>query len=332
MPDRILVLGSNSFSGSHFVAHALAAGCEVAAVSRSPEPHPVFLPYRWGGGPPADRFSFHRLDLNTDLDAILALTDELRPELFVNFAAQSMVAESWLHPEHWMATNVVATVKLHDGLRRRAFLKRYLHVSTPEVYGSCEGLVAEHTRYAPSTPYAVSRAAADMSLATFFRNYAFPVVFTRAANVFGPGQQLYRIIPRALLFFLTGRRLQLHGGGRSIRSFIHVEDVAEGTLAAARRGAPGEVFHLSTPVNVTVREVVERLAARVGVRFEEAVEIVGDRPGKDPAYLLDSRKARAELGWEPRRTLEQGIEDTLAWITANLDTLRAQPCDYVHKP
>jgi dTDP-glucose 4,6-dehydratase len=330
--DAVLVIGSNSFSGSQFVDHALRAGLRVAAVSRSAEPHPAFLPYRWAGAPPANRFSFHALDLNRDLDAILALVDELRPRWVVNFAAQSMVAESWQHPDHWMQTNVVATVRLHEGLRRRTFLEKYVHVSTPEVYGSCEGLIAEHTRYNPSTPYAVSRAAADMSLMTYFRNYAFPVVFTRAANVFGPGQQLYRIIPRTLLFFLTGRRLQLHGGGRSVRSFIHIEDVAAGTLAAARAGAPGEIFHLSTKVNVSVREVVERLAARVGVRFEEAVEVVGDRPGKDSAYLLDSAKAKAQLGWEPRRTLEEGIEDTLAWIERHREALLAQPADYVHKP
>ena len=333
MPERLVVIGSNSFSGSHFVAHALAQGCQVSAVSRSAEPHPVFLPYRaWGASPPPPGFSFHQLDLNHDLDAILALVDAVRPDYVVNFAAQSMVAESWQHPEHWMATNVVSTVRLHEGLRRRPFLKKYVHVSTPEVYGSCEGLIPEHTRYNPSTPYAVSRAAADMSLATFFKNYGFPVVFTRAANVFGPGQQLYRIIPRTLLFFLTGRRLQLHGGGRSVRSFIHIQDVAEGTLAAARTGAPGEIFHLSTTVNISVRALVEQLAARTGVRFDEAVEVVGDRPGKDSAYLLDSSKARSLLGWEPRRSLEQGIEDTLAWITTHRETLLAQPADYLHKP
>jgi dTDP-glucose 4,6-dehydratase len=330
--ERLLVIGSNSFSGSHLVAQALREGCQVAGVSRSPEPSRAFLPYRWPGGDPHGRFTFHQLDLNQDLEAILALVDQLRPEVVVNFAAQSMVAESWLHPGHWMATNVVATVRLHEGLRRRDFLRRYVHVSTPEVYGSMQGLTPEHTRYDPSTPYAVSRAAADMSLMTFFRNYGFPVVFTRAANVYGPGQQLYRIIPRAILFFLTGRRLQLQGGGRSVRSFVHVHDVALGTLAAARRGAPGEIFHLSTASSLSVRALVELLAGRMGVRFEDAVEIVGDRPGKDSAYLLDSAKARAQLGWEATTTLEAGLEETIAWVQANRQELLAQPLDYVHRP
>ena len=293
MTEKLVVIGSNSFSGSHTVAQALREGSEVIGISRSPEPHAVFLPYRWGDFVPrGSQFSFHQLDVNHDLDAILALVDARRPDYVINFAAQSMVAESWQHPEHWMATNVVAMVRLHEGLRRRAFLKKYLHVSTPEVYGTCEGLISERTTYHPSTPYAVSRAAADMSLLTFFKNYGFPVVFTRAANVYGPGQQLYRIIPRAILFFLTDRKLQLHGGGRSVRSFIHIRDVARATLAAVRGGAPGEVFHLSTPLNISIRSLVEKIAGRMGVPFAERVEMSADRPGKDPAYLLDSTKAR----------------------------------------
>ncbi|MGC3996959.1 MAG: GDP-mannose 4,6-dehydratase [Anaeromyxobacter sp.] len=330
MTDRVLVLGSNSFTGAHLVAEALRQGCEVLGVSRSPEPHRVFLPYRWADAP--GRFTFRQLDLNHDLDAILSAVDDFRPDHVINFASQSMVAESWAHPEHWMSTNVVATVKLHDGLRRRPFLRKYVHVSTPEVYGACQGLVPEHTQYNPSTPYAVSRAAADLSLMTFHRNYGFPVTFTRAANVYGPGQQLYRIVPRAVLFFLTGRTLQLHGGGRSVRSFIHAEDVARATLAVARDGAPGGILHLSTTLNVSIRELVELVARRLGVRFEDHVEIVADRPGKDAAYLLDSARARRELGWEPRISLEEGLDQTIAWVRTHQGELLAQPLDYVHKP
>lgn len=330
MTDKLLVLGSNSFSGAHFVAHALAQGCEVAGLSRSPEVHPAFRPYAWAGTP--ERFAFHQLDLNRDLPAILDLVQAFRPDYVVNFAAQSMVAESWQNPDHWMQTNVVANVRLHEGLRRCAFLKKYLHVSTPEVYGNCEGLIAERTAYEPSTPYAVSRAAADMSLMTYVRTHGFPVVFTRAANVYGPGQQLYRIIPRTILCFLTGQRLQLHGGGVSVRSFIHIRDVAEGTLRALRQGRPGDIFHLSTPEHLTVRALVERIAALMGVDFASAVDVAPERPGKDSAYLLDSAKARTELGWEPRVSLQEGLRETLAWVNARRDEILQQPFDYVHKP
>lgn len=332
MSEKILVIGSNSFSGSSFVAHALETGATVIGTSRSTEPNAVFLPYRLIDPAVQSRYRFEQLDINSDLDALMAIIEKFKPEYVVNFAAQSMVAESWQYPDHWMMTNVVSTVRLHERLRKCEFLKKYVHISTPEVYGSCYGLVPENTVYNPSTPYAVSRAAADMNLMTYFKQYKFPVVFTRAANVYGSGQQLYRIIPRTILFFLTERKLQLHGGGHSVRSFIHIKDVSEGTLQVMRSAQPGEIFHLSTSRNISIREVVELIAARLGVAFDELVEVVGDRPGKDSAYLLDSTKARTTLGWQDRVTMEQGIDETISWVRSNIDTILQQPFDYIHKP
>jgi len=329
MGERIVVIGSNSFSGAHFVAYSLAEGTEVIGMSRSSEPNAVFLPYK---NKKNTTFQFYQVDLNHDLEQLIRIIGEFKPSYVVNFAGQSMVAESWQHPEHWFQTNTVAMVKLHDQLRRCEFLKKYVHISTPEVYGTCRGLVQENINYNPSTPYAVSRAAADMSLKTFFDAYDFPVVFTRAANVYGPGQQLYRIIPRAILYFTLGEKLQLHGGGRSVRSFIHIRDVVDGILRSARNGTPGEIFHFSTTRNISIRSLVQMIAAQMQVPFEDHVEIVGDRLGKDSAYLLDSNKAKEKLGWEARIGLEQGIEESIGWVKGNLEELKKQSFDYIHKP
>ena len=330
MTERVVVIGSNSFSGAHFVNHALKNGLDVVGISRSEEPHSVFLPYKWSGEQSA--FCFHRLDLNHDIDRIIDRIIDFQPQYVVNFAAQGMVSQSWKNPEHWFQTNVVATINLHDELRKLSFLKKYVHVSTPEVYGSCEGLIKENIVYKPSTPYAVSRAAADMSLMSFFSAYNFPVVFTRAANVYGPGQQLYRIIPRTILYFMIGKKLQLHGGGHSVRSFIHIRDVADATLKITRYAAPGSIFHLSTERNISIRSLVELIADRMNVVFDDNVEVVGDRLGQDAAYLLDSAKAKETLGWRDKISLEEGIDETIAWIKDNLDTLKEQPLEYQHEP
>lgn len=329
MKGKIAVIGSNSFSGAHFVDYAIDKGAEIIGISRSPEPNPVFLPYK---RKPASSFRFYQLDLNHDLDETIKIIQEFQPEYIVNFAAQSMVGESWQYPEHWFQTNTLATVKLHDLLRHCEFLKKYVHISTPEVYGNCEGIVRENTNYNPSTPYSVSRAAADMSLKTFFDAYDFPVVFTRAANVYGPGQQLYRIIPRAILYFMLGNKLQLHGGGHSVRSFIHIRDVADGTLRAARNGGPGEIYHLSTTQNISIRALVQMIAEQMGISFEDNIEDVGERLGKDAAYLLDSTKAREALEWNDQISLEQGIDKTITWVKDNIDVLKKLPFDYIHKP
>src|SRR5947207_6728245 len=254
MAGTVCVLGSNSFSGASFVDFLLRQGVRVLGVSRSPEYHPVFLPYRWSRHD--GEFRFQQCDLNTDLDRLMDVLRAERPEYIVNFAAQSMVGESWKHPEHWFMTNVVSTVRLHERLRHCDFLERYVHVTTPEVYGSTEGFIREDAPFNPTTPYAVSRAAGDMSLRSFFGAYQFPAVFTRAANVYGPGQQLYRIIPRTILFILLGRKLQLHGGGVSTRSFVHMKDVSDATWRIMQEGNNGHTYHISTDEVVSIRYLV----------------------------------------------------------------------------
>ena len=328
--EKVLVIGSNSFSGASFINFLLKQEASVIGVSRSAEAHKVFLPYRW---PEPDRnFRFFRFDINHDLDGLMTLVEKERPGYVVNFAAQSMVGESWKHPDQWFMTNVVSTIRLHERLRNCDFMRKYVHVTTPEVYGSTEGFITENAQFNPSTPYAVSRAAGDMSLRTFFEAYKFPVVFTRAANVYGPGQQLYRIIPRTILFILLGRKLQLHGGGLSKRSFIHMNDVSEATWRIARHGPDGETYHISTREIVTVRELVERICNKLGVSFDDNVEVVGERLGKDAAYMLDSSKLRKTLGWRDIVSLDSGLEECVAWVKENLDTLRTQPFDYIHRP
>ena len=280
MGNRIVVIGSNSFSGASLIKEALERGDEILGISRSLENKPCLLPYKWST---KDHFKFRQLDLNEHTTEIIKEIKNFEATHVINFAAQAMVAESWQNPDHWYQTNVVANVRLHDQLRHINSLRKYVHISTPEVYGSCSGLVDEMHPFCPSTPYATSRAACDMHLINFFKNYDFPVVFTRAANVYGPGQQLYRIIPRTILFIKLGKKLQLHGGGKSRRSFIHIRDVAEATLAIADKASPPDTFHLSTDRHVSIRSLVELICLKMGADFENLVEVSPDRPGKDDA-------------------------------------------------
>jgi dTDP-glucose 4,6-dehydratase len=327
--NTVFVIGSNSFSGASFAGLALAKGARVIGTSRSTEPIPAFLPYKWLDH---EKFAFHQLDLNKDLPALASLIRDVKPAYVVNFAAQSMVGESWANPGDWFMTNAVSTIKFHDELRKCEFLKRYVHISTPEVYGSCSGFVKEDFPFNPSTPYAVSRAATDMSLKTFSATYNFPVVTTRAANVYGPGQQLYRIIPRTILFIMLGRKLQLHGGGTSTRSFIHMRDVSDATWRIMEDGINGETYHISTNNVISIRELVKTICTRLNVSFEDHVEIVGERLGKDSAYHLESTKVRHELGWQDQISFDQGLDECIAWVRDNFDALKAEPYDYLHKP
>ncbi len=335
---RFLVIGSNSFSGSNFVKFLLDNCYQVYGISRSKEPHKIFLPYFWEDNESfklkdkCNNFHFRSFDLNKDLASIMNFIDEAEPEYIVNFAAQGMVAESWLNPTHWYKTNVISQVALHDELRKRKFLKKYVHVTTPEVYGSTDrGWLKESFNFSPSTPYAVSRAACDMHLMSFFKAYDFPVVFTRAANVYGPGQQLYRIVPRTFLSALTGEKINLHGGGISERSFIHIEDVVNATLKIALDAEPGTSWHLSTEQAISIRNLVEKICDITGSEFNSIVNIGEERLGKDLNYLLDSKKVRNEFNWKEKFSLEAGLASTLNWVKSNLLLLKDLPWEYIHK-
>ena len=327
---KFLVLGSNSFSGATFVDYLAEKGHDVVATSRSDEPHEALLPYKWQKRPGTVRFK--RVDINHDLDALGALIRRERFTHVVNFAAQSMVGQSWDHPDDWMMTNVVSTVRLHVLLRDLDFLDRYVHVTTPEVYGSTDGWVGENTPFNPSTPYAVSRAAGDMSLKTFVDAFNLPAVSTRAANVYGPGQQLYRIIPRTVLAAMTGQKLKLDGGGVSVRVFIHMRDVSDATLKIALHGKLGETYHISGYELVSIRKLVEIILGKLGKKFDECVELGPERAGKDAAYMLDSAKLRKELGWKDEVSLEAGIDSVIDWAKRFENELSTLPSSYTHKP
>lgn len=332
MIERALVVGSNSFSGSHMVARLLAGGSRVVGVSRSEEPDLPFRPYATAALEEPGRFRFVRCDLNGDLAPIVASLADLRPTHVFNFAAQSMVAESWRYPTDWYRTNVVGLARLAEILADAPGLERLVHVTTPEVYGSSDDWIEENWSFAPSTPYAASRAAGDWHLRLLVASGRLPVVFTRAANVYGPGQQLYRIIPRSLLAARNGGRLPLHGGGVSRRSFIHIADVVEGTLRAATDGVPGQCYHLSTTQVTSIRDLVALIARMTDLELEQLADIAPERPGKDAAYLLDSTRVRSDLGWRDLISLEDGIRETLGWVDENLQTLRCLPLEYEHRP
>jgi len=269
--ERVAVIGSNSFSGSDFIDLLLETGrFEVLGISRSPEKGPLFLPYLRHG---RDYFRFQQGDLNHDLPAIMSTLDGFEPGYVVNFAAQSEVGPSWLHPEQWFQTNAVALTAFANALKDRKYLHRYVHISSPEVYGSCEGRVTEEAPLNPSTPYAASKAAGDLSLFAFAKSAGFPLVMIRATNVYGAHQQLFKIIPRAAIYVRMGKTIELHGGGHAVKSYIHIRDISRGELAAMEHGRASAIYHFSPDDGVAVRDDAGnivgsfRLSSLSGMKF-----------------------------------------------------------------
>lgn len=282
MASKFLVLGASSFYGSNFAKYVEERG-DFAIRWQRPT---------W------------KLDGKGD---VWMFDDPGFCDYIVNFAAMSLVAESWSDPTQWMYINGAMTTNMFENLRHLR-IKRFIHVSTPEVYGSTDGWVDEHhAPWKPSTPYAVSRAAADMMLMAYQRAYGFPAIITRTANIYGPGQPAHRFIPMAFETLRRGDKLLLHGGGHTVRAWIHVKDACAATYLIAKQGTVGQSYHISTQHEHSVQNVAKRICRILG-KHDSILGSQPDRLGKDHAYLLKSDTLR-NMGWRDTYTLDRGLQE-----------------------
>ncbi len=323
-----VVLGANSFSAQDMVDLMLTdTDWRIHGFSRSSK-HALFLRHATKGFP---RYTSLLIDVNKDTPRLLRELDTIKPDYIVNFAAQSEVAPSWEHPEDWFQTNCVALAKLVNHLRKVPWLKKFVQISSPEIWGSRATPASESALVNPSTVYAASKAAADMLLSCYHRQYGFPLVTVRSANVAGARQQLFKLIPRTFIRSMKGERVHLHGGGTAVKSWINIRDVSRGELAILDRGRIGQSYNLAPDRGYTVRETVGMIATMEGKAFLDLAEDVAERPGQDAQYLIDSTKAREELGWRPEIALEQTLREVQGWIRGNWSIIREQSHEYQHR-
>ena len=327
----VFVIGSNSFSGSDFIDLLLETDrYNVVGLSRSPEKTGLFLPYKKRLD--SSNFEFHQIDLNHDMLKLFSLLVDREPAYIVNFAAQSEVAPSWENPDQWFQTNTVSIAKLSNFLKDQKWLEKYVHISSPEVYGTCEGNITEFAPINPSTPYAASKAAGDLMLLTLVKSFSFPLVIIRSTNVYGSCQQLFKIIPRSIIYLKSGRKIELHGAGEAIKSYIHIRDVSLGQLVAMERGKIGEIYHFSPDQGIRVRDLVKKICQVIGKDFRSNTIDVGERLGQDKAYVIDSTKARNQFLWLPEITLTDGLQQVRNWVEEEWDLICSEPLEYVHRP
>src|SRR6185295_13509870 len=180
-------------------------------------------------------------------------------------------------------------------------------------------------------PYAASKAAADMLLEVYRKQFNFPLLTVRGTNVYGARQQLFKIIPRTVIYLKTGKTIELHGGGKAIKSYIQIRDISRGELAILEKGELGQIYNLSPDRGIEVREVVRIICERMGKSFDKATRIVEERPGQDKAYVIDSTKARQTLGWAPRVSLEEGLSEVASWVEKFWPEISAMTLDYKHQ-
>ena len=324
-----LIIGSNSFSGFFFTNFLLKKNLKVIGVSRSKQKKSLFLTQLKANN--KKNFLFFKIDLNYDLKKIIILLKKFKPKYIVNFAAQGMVEESWKNPLDWYRTNTVSQIQFIEKIKNFKFIKKYIQFSTPEVYGSFKKKLAENCNYNPSTPYANSRACTDIHLMNLFKNFKFPAIITRTSNVYGEGQDLYRIIPKTICSALLNKKMNLHGNGKSVRSFIYMQDVCEALYKIIFLGKIGNIYHISTNQFISIRELCLKILIILKKNPKNFLIKTKDRIGKDMSYKLDSKKLRNNLKWKDKILLEEGLKKTILWCKANLKTFTKKDYLYSHK-
>ena len=304
---KFAILGSGSCFGTNLADHLLKNGHEVIGIGRSPKKPECFSL--------GVDYPYHAYHITYELDYVMKVLDQFKPQIIVNFAAQGEGAASFNPEDSWRfyETNAVGLVRLAGQLASRTYLERFINVGTSEFYGSVTQPSVETDPINPTSPYGVSKSAFDLHLIVTHRVNAFPMNILRPTNGYCPGQQLHRIIPKALIYGLTRKILPLHGGGKSEKSYLHATDVSKAVLLVAEKAPIGEVYNVAPDMPTSILEVVERCAKVLQMPFEKLCKVSGERLGQDSRYWLNSGKIKA-LGWEQTIFWDEGLEDMLNWV------------------
>lgn len=314
---RLLVTGGCGFIGSNFIRYVLEhyqpemiTNVDALTYAGSLASTADFLP-EFG-----DRYEFFRSDIADAGGIDEALTNHSYFAV-VNFAAESHVDRSIASPENFIHTNIVGTSNLLDAARRHG-VKRFVQVSTDEVYGSLgnTGRFTEDSPINPSSPYSASKASADLLVVAAHKTYGQDVVVTRCSNNYGPYQFPEKLVPLAILRALADEPVPVYGDGLNVRDWIHVEDHCAAVFDVLMQGRAGEIYNVGADSERKNLDLVRMILSHLG-KSEELIEFVPDRPGHDRRYAIDSGKIRAEIGWKPLHNLERGLVETIDWYRQN---------------
>ena len=265
------------------------------------------------------RFRFVKGDI-ADRETVYALFEEEKPDIVVNFAAESHVDRSITQPELFLRTNILGTQVLMEACRRYG-VRRYHQVSTDEVYGDLpldrpDLFFTEETPIHTSSPYSASKASADLLVLAYFRTFHLPVSITRCSNNYGPYHFPEKLIPLMITRALNDQSLPVYGKGENIRDWLYVEDHCAAIDLVMRRGREGEVYNVGGHNERTNLDVVKTVLRELG-KPESLITFVTDRPGHDRRYAIDPGKIHAELGWLPRTRFDDGMHQTVQWYLNN---------------
>lgn len=317
-PKRIFVTGGNGFIGSAFVKRLLRdESVELVItydkVTYCSKPHPLLHPEKFENN---SKHVFVKGDI-CDQYMVQKTLDEYGVDTIVHLAAETHVDNSFEHSLIFTKTNVLGThVLLQCAMERKKRIKKFVHVSTDEVYGeSCKDeAFTESSTLNPTNPYAATKVGAEALVKSYISSFGLPCVITRGNNVYGPEQFPEKVIPKFICRLLDGNRVPVHGEGNSMRHFLYVDDTAEALYTILTRGSVGEIYNIAAPEEIKIRDLALRLIKIIfpNSNPENFIEHVDDRLFNDCRYFIDASNLES-LGWKPSISLEEGLKMTIQW-------------------
>jgi dTDP-glucose 4,6-dehydratase len=322
-----VILGGNGVFGIHTAFYLLDQPDtkRVICVGRNPEKSEPFT-LNLGKGDP--RYKYYQIHVVFEQDILFEMFDHERPDVIINYAAQGEGAASWKYSWRYYETNATAIARMAEELMKRDYLERWIQIGTSELYGSVNHAVPETAPLLPTSPYAASKAAGDMHLISIAKTQNFKMNIIRPSNAYAPGQQLYRILPRAVICGLSGNKLPLHGGGVAKKSYIHAKDLSHAIYLVAQKAQYSKIYNVGPKEPVAIRHLVELAAKEMGISFETLCDVTPPRFGEDSIYWLDSTAIGTDLGWRPQISLEQGVKEMVDWGRKYLNQLVTMPQTY----
>lgn len=321
------ILGGGGSFGVHAALYLLdhAEPKKVIGIGRNPlRPEPFSLNI----GKRA-KYEYHARHVTYELDLLLDLLDQEKPDVIINFAAQGEGAVSWENSWRFFETNSMALAKLSEALMKRKWMERFIQIGTSEMYGSVNYAAKEEESIKPSSPYAASKVAYDMYLVSVHKFLNFPMNIIRPSNCYCPAQLLHRVIPKAIWCGLTGNKLPLHGGGKAEKSYMHARDLGRAIHLVAENAPLGTIYNAGPLEPTSIKEVIERVANALEIPFDQLCEMSGDRLGQDSRYWLDSTAIKNDVGWEPEIDWDSGLKEMVDWGRKYKEEIRDWPTDYV---
>lgn len=315
---KVLVTGGAGFIGSNFIFYMLKTypSYRIICVDKLTYAGNLSTLTSVMTNP---NFRFVKADI-CDRKAINQLFEEEKPDMIVNFAAESHVDRSINNPGIFLETNILGTDVLMDACLKYG-IKRYHQVSTDEVYGDLpldrpDLLFTETTPLHPSSPYSSSKAAADLLVLSYFRTYGLLVTISRCSNNYGPYQYPEKLIPLMIVNALNNQQLPVYGNGQNVRDWLYVEDHCRAIDLVIHKGREGEVYNIGGHNEMANINIVKLICKELG-KSEDLITYVADRKGHDLRYAIDPTKIYTELGWLPETKFANGIKKTIQWYLDN---------------